>query len=264
MRLVIKRLGRVRNAEIEGEKVVLYGPNGSGKSMIIRLVALALSKLGESPHRDVLPKRILQEAEAVIHLGREELVITGGHLVFRGTGASLSDSDEFFGIKELTIWHIDEQKAVQLGLVERCGSVFEGYEVNFGEGFAVSCPWVARELGDVYYSHVYDPDLGWVPIDNLSYGQKRRLAIEAALATGDYVFIENFEAGLHVDYLRELVEEVAESKATVFLETHSGLVLKFAKRHGFSLYYVDMDGVKKIERLDDVELFKRELAAYQL
>ena len=42
------------------------------------------------------------------------------------------------------------------------------------------------------------------------------------------------------------------------------MVLKFAKQHGFSLYYVDMDGVKKIERLDDVELFKRELAAYQL
>jgi ABC-type cobalt transport system, ATPase component len=264
MRLVIKRLGRV-NAEIEGEKVVLYGPNGSGKSMIVRLVALALSKLGESPYRDVsLPKQILQEAEAVIRLGREELVVAGGHLVFRGTGASLSDSDEFFGVMEFVIWHIDEQKAVQLGQVERCGSVFEGYEVRFEEGFAVSCPWVARELGDVYYSHVYDPDLGWVPIADLSYGQRRRLAIEAALATGDYVFIENFEAGLHVDYLRELVEEVAESKAAVVVETHSGLVLKFAKQHGFSLYYVDMDGVKKIERLDDAELFKRELAAYQL
>lgn len=265
MRLVVKRLKMLKDVELEGEKVVLFGPNGSGKSTLIHFLMLTLSLLGDRPHysQNVLPQQVLREAEAVVYLSEERIEVSKGHLAFRGISTPLTAGGGL-RVYGWVIWHVDEWKAVQLGQVGRCGSVFEGYEVRFEEGFAVSCPWVARGLGDVYYNYAYDPDLEWVPIANLSYGQKRRLAIEAALTTGNYVFIENFESGLHVDYLKDLVEEVAESKAVVVVETHSGMVLKLAKQYGFSPYYVDAGEVKKIERLDDAELFKRELAAYQL
>jgi len=83
-----------------------------------------------------------------------------------------------------------------------------------------------------------------------------------ALETGDFVAIENFEAGLHIDYIAELIRHIAESRVAVVLETHSGLVLKLAMRYGLAAYYVDR-GAKRIEGLDDVDMFKRELAAYQ-
>jgi energy-coupling factor transporter ATP-binding protein EcfA2 len=128
---------------------------------------------------------------------------------------------------------------------------------------AVADPAVARRLYlEVCHNKYYDPDLGWIPLRQLSYGQRRRLAIEAALETGDFVAVENFEAGLHVDYIAELIKQIAESDAAVILETHSGLVLRLAARYGLSAYYVERDAVTPIERLDDVRLFQRELSAY--
>jgi len=103
-----------------------------------------------------------------------------------------------------------------------------------------------------------------IPPAHLSYGQRRRLLIEAALETGDFVAIENFEAGLHVDYIADLMFSIAKSKAEVVLETHSGLVVRGALRHGFSAYYVTPTGIKRIERLDDDKLFAQELSALHL
>jgi len=164
------------------------------------------------------------------------------------------------------VWHIDEVKARQVGAVRECGTVFGGEEVHFAgdlELFVVRCPEVAKRLYlEVYYDRSYDPDLSWIPMRHLSYGQRRRLAIEAALETGDFVAVENFEVGLHVDYIAELIKQVAESDAAVVLETHSGLVLRLAMRHGLRAYYIEQEA-RRIERLDDVELFKRELSAYQ-
>jgi len=144
-------------------------------------------------------------------------------------------------------------------------SVFTPDEFNLADWFAIFDPAVAKRLYlEVYYDRAYDPDRGWVPLKNLSYGQRRRLAIEAALETGDFVAIENFEAGLHADYVAELIKQIAESDASIMLETHSTLVLRLAMRYGLNTYYVEEGGVvKPIERLDDVGLFQRELAAYQ-
>jgi hypothetical protein len=168
--------------------------------------------------------------------------------------------------QDLVVWHIDEVKARQVGAVGECGTVFGGEEVHFAgdlELFVVRCPEVAKRLYlEVYYDRSYDPDLGWIPIRHLSYGQRRRLAIEAALETGDFVAVENFEVGLHVDYIAELIKQIAESDAAVVLETHSGLVLRLAMRYGLHAYYIEQ-GARRIERLDDVELFQRELSAYQ-
>jgi len=251
--------------------VVLYGPNGSGKSTVIHFLLLALTKLsaGQYYNSDVLPGPVLERAEAVVKFRKFHVEISGCNLSAKSDDGKLWSSpvtsSDGWG-QGLVVWHIDEVKARQVGAVRECGTVFGGEEVHFAgdlELFVVRCPEVAKRLYlEVYYDRSYDPDLSWIPMRHLSYGQRRRLAIEAALETGDFVAVENFEVGLHVDYIAELIKQVAESDAAVVLETHSGLVLRLAMRHGLRAYYIEQEA-RRIERLDDVELFKRELSAYQ-
>jgi ABC-type arginine transport system ATPase subunit len=271
MLIQIKALKMLKDVVIEGEKVVLYGPNGAGKSTVIHLLLLALTKLsaGRYYKGDVLPGPVLEEAEAVVKFGKFQVEISRYNLSAKSDDGSwwsspVTSSDGWK--QELVVWHVDEVKARQVGAVWECGTVFGGEETHFVDDlelFVVRCPEVARRLYlEVYYDRSYDPDLGWIPIRHLSYGQRRRLAIEVALETGDFVAVENFEVGLHVDYIAELIKQIAESDAAVVLETHSGLVLRLAMRYGLHAYYIE-HGARRIERLDDVELFKRELSAYQ-
>jgi ABC-type arginine transport system ATPase subunit len=267
----IKALKTLRDVVIEGDRVVLYGPNGSGKSTVIHLLLLALTKLsaGQYYNSDVLPRPVLERAEAVVKFRKFHVEISGYNLSAKSDDGSWWSSPVTSpdGWRQgLVVWHIDEVKARQVGAVRECGAVFGGEETHFVgdlELFVVRCPEVAKRLYlEVYYDRSYDPDLGWIPIRHLSYGQRRRLAIEVALETGDFVAVENFEVGLHADYIAELVKQIAESDAAVVLETHSGLVLRLAMRYGLHAYYIEQ-GARRIERLDDVGLFQRELSAYQ-
>jgi ATP-binding cassette subfamily F protein uup len=144
--------------------------------------------------------------------------------------------------------------------------IFTPDEFSFADWYSVAVvdPAIAKQLYlEVYYDRSYDPDLGWIPIRHLSYGQRRRLVIEAALEAADLVAIENFETGFHVDYIAELIKQIVESDATVVLETHSGVVLKLAMRYGIPIYYVQpFMRLKGIERLDDAQTFAHELSAY--
>jgi ABC-type arginine transport system ATPase subunit len=267
----IKALKTLRDVVIEGDKVVLYGPNGSGKSTVIHFLLLAITKLsaGQYYNSDMLPRPVLERAEAVVKFRKFHVEISGYNLSAKSDDGKLWSSpvtsSDGWG-QDLVAWHIDEVKARQVGVAKKCGIVFGGEETHFAgdlELFVVRCPEVAKRLYlEVYYDRSYDPDLGWIPLRHLSYGQRRRLAIEVALETGDFVAVENFEVGLHVDYIAELIKQIAESDAAVVLETHSGLVLRLAMRYGLHAYYIEQ-GARRIERLDDVELFKRELSAYQ-
>ncbi len=158
-------------------------------------------------------------------------------------------------------------KIDEVGIVQRGIKIFSRDIVNFSDwsDAAIVNPEIVNKLYiDVYCDRFYDPDRGWQPLSRLSYGERRRLAIEAALAAdADVVLVENFEAGLHVDAVVDLVKQIAESDAVVVLETHSGLVLKAAVRFGISAYYVEpVARLKRIERLDDHDMFARELSAW--
>jgi ABC-type branched-subunit amino acid transport system ATPase component len=152
------------------------------------------------------------------------------------------------------------------GVKQFSASTFSLNEFTFADwsGVAVVDPAVAKRLYlEVYYDKYYDPDGGWVPLSYLSYGQRRQLAIEVALSAANVVLIENFEAGLHVDAVIDLVKQIAESNVAVILETHSGLVLKAAQRYGLALYYVEpLARLRRIERLDDPQVFAHELSAW--
>jgi ABC-type multidrug transport system ATPase subunit len=157
---------------------------------------------------------------------------------------------------------IDESRVRQIGV-----RIFDRDEFTF-EDFAIVDPDVAGRLYlETYYNMVRDPDRGWIYVKELSYGQRRRLAIEAALEGAnigkvDFVAIENFESGLHVDYIVELIKLISEIETvTIIIETHSGLVLKIGMRYGIPIYYVDGQ-LKRVDRLDDYQLFSRELSAF--
>ncbi len=203
-------------------KTVLYGPNGAGKSFIIHSILSAIT------------------VKRSVDMGLVEVEYTG----------------------PVSVVAIDESGVKQIGAVE----IFSLSEFKFADwgGVAITNPVVAKRLSvEVYYNLYYDPDRGWIPLSRLSYGQKRRLTIEAALAGANVVLIENFEAGLHVDAVVDLIKQIAESNATVVLETHSGLVLKAAQRYGLATYYVEpLARLRRIERLDDPQMFARELSAW--
>jgi energy-coupling factor transporter ATP-binding protein EcfA2 len=205
-------------------KAVLYGPNGAGKSFIIRSILSCLTTR-------------------------------------RSVDVGLIDVET--AAWPVSIAVIDESSTKQFGVL----NIFSVNEFSFADwgGVAVVNPVVAKRLSvDVYYNLYYDSNRGWAPLAQLSYGQKRRLAIEAALAAAGVVLIENFEAGLHVDALIDLVKQIAESNATVILETHSGAVLKAAQRYGLAIYYVEQFArLKRVERLDDPQTFANELSAWQ-
>ncbi|MFP3168798.1 MAG: AAA family ATPase [Thermoproteus sp.] len=215
---------KIRGVEIP-PKAVLYGPNGAGKSLIIRGILARLVGRGYN----------------------------GGDMA-----AMLVDVE---GAASSAV-KVDEASFTQHGV-----KIFDRDVVSFSDWdeVAIADPEIASRLYvDVYYDKFYDPDRGWRPLSELSYGERRRLAIEAALAAdADVVLIENFEAGLHVDAVVDLVKQIAESDAVVVLETHSGLTLKAAQRYGVPMFYVEpLARLKPIERLDDSEMFARELSAW--
>jgi len=155
--------------------------------------------------------------------------------------------------------HITESRVRQVNV-----RIFDKDEFDITD-FAIVDPTVARRLYmEAYYDRVYDEDRGWLQIRELSYGQRRRLAIDAALEKSgiDLIAVESFESGLHADYIAQLIKEIAESNASVVIESHSPLTLKLAMRYGLHAYYVEDGHLRRIERLDDYQLFSRELSAY--
>jgi energy-coupling factor transporter ATP-binding protein EcfA2 len=216
---------KIRNVQLEG-KAVLYGPNGAGKSFIIRSILSAIT------------------TRRTVDVGLAEVEVAGP-------------------VSPVSAVVINESDVKQLGTA----NIFSINEFSFADwgGVAVVNPAVARRLSvEVYYNLYYDPDRGWIPLAYMSYGQKKRLAIEAALAGANVVLIENFEAGLHVDAVVDLIKQIAESEdAVVVLETHSGLVLKAAQRYGLAIYYVEpLARLRRVERLDDPQIFAGELSAW--
>ena len=215
---------KIRNVQLEG-KAVLYGPNGAGKSFIIRSILSAIT------------------TRRTADVGLVEVEVAGP-------------------VSPVSAVVIDESGVKQLGTA----NIFSINELSFADwgGVAVVNPVVARRLSvEVYYNLYYDPDRGWIPLAHMSYGRKRRLAIEAALAGANVVLVENFEAGLHVDAVVDLIKQIAESDAVVVLETHSGLVLKAAQRYGLAIYYVEpLARLRRVERLDDPQIFAGELSAW--
>jgi len=78
------------------------------------------------------------------------------------------------------------------------------------------------------------------------------------------IILDTPEFNIHVDWLYRLIESLLDLGVQVVAETHSGLLLAYALKHG-AAYYVKDGKVKRLdtESLKDVELFRSEYWAYQ-
>jgi len=273
VKISVKNLKNIEEANVEGDKIVLYGPNGVGKSTLIHLTMLIASKLSSSEllyDENVLPQYIFNGAEVEFSIGD----ITGGvrnrKITVRQASSGVSDdllSGNALRLGDWSIWHIDECNVEFSGKPKKCKG-FGVLELRSGfRDFAVSCPALAADMGIEGNVHYDAAEVGgkWVPIRGLSYGQKKFLVIQAAVYGGDFVFVENFEAGLHVDYVTALLDAMANTNAVVMIETHSGIVVKYALMRGFSVYKAENGGFIQINinDLNRYDLFQREYQVLQ-
>lgn len=274
MELLVNNLKNLREAHLKGEKIVLYGPNGEGKSTLIHMAMLIVSKLGapRSMYDDkVLPQYVFDEATASAQLDEISVELRRRNMVVKYKDGSYTIdvlSGEGVRLAEWSVWHITTDEVNYQGTPKICRQPAISYTpIEQREGlkdFAVTCPAIAQYIGYVHYDSMQTP-IGWIPIRHLSYGEKRLLAMEVAIYSGDYVFIENFEAGLHVDFIKLLLDLIGEVQATVFIETHSGVVVKYALLKGYSVYKVERGSAVPItlDKLRDIGLFRREYEVYQ-
>jgi len=103
-----------------------------------------------------------------------------------------------------------------------------------------------------------------------SHGIKRALLILYTIMNSDVIFIEGFENNLHIDLLRKLFEYIDDickndniyRSKIVVIETHNSFLLKLGVLKGWSVYYIDRNMIKKLnktEDLRDLEIFRREV-----
>jgi len=267
VKLEVRNLKHITEAVLEGDRILLYGPNGGGKSTLIHTAALILgAALGVKAHDENVVKTEDFRDETYVKFEDFDLFeIKERKLWWREKAFPLTEP---LKTAEFSLWHITESYFAIYGRVPQClGDIIRGNSIcgigySFDGEIEVVCPAAAEAvrlpLFEVYYNvaDVGKDEERWIPLSKLSYGQKRALVLLAALKLGDYVFVENLEAGLHIDYLEQVISGIAVSKGKVVAETHSGVALKLAKRRGIRAYYVENEA-KPIENLE-IELYKRE------
>ncbi|MGC9119586.1 MAG: AAA family ATPase [Thermoproteus sp.] len=273
MKISVKNLKNIEEANVEGEKIVLYGPNGVGKSTLMHLTMLIASKLSSSEllyDEDVLPQYIFNGAEVEFSIGDITGEVKNRKITVRQASNGVSDdllSGNALRLGDWSIWHIDEYNIEFSGVPRKCKG-FGVLELRSGfKDFAVLCPALAQEMGIEGNVHYDATEIAgkWIPIRGLSYGQKKFLAIQAAIYGGDFIFVENFEAGLHVDYITSLLDAMTNTNAVVMIETHSGIVVKYALMRGFSVYKAESGRFMRINfnELSRYDLFQREYQVLQ-
>lgn len=109
----------------------------------------------------------------------------------------------------------------------------------------------------------------WKGMHELSYGVRKSLALLFAQHLANVLFVEVFEAGLHADLAVRVLNHLStEMDGEVFVETHLGLIVANALKHGWKAYYMDKGVTKKelnnIQDLKDAEIFEREIRALGL
>jgi len=139
-------------------------------------------------------------------------------------------------------------------------------DVDFIEKVRDFFKYLDPRISDFYYKKFKDSENGkWLLIELLPYGYKRALALLYVVDKYDAVFIEGFEAGLHVDLIRELTDFISENykDKIVVIEAHLGTLLRFGLMRGWYVYYISREGIEEnnFQRLHTMELSSRELEA---
>jgi len=234
--------------EIDINRTILYGPNGSGKSNIMKTLFSIMSpdplrmlrKYFEDDYRKINISLIDDDRRVAIRNGK----IEGFHMIFN---VSFIENDvAYVGTNMFIRQRID---------------VKENLESILKDEFM----WNIQDF-------LLDIEIPRADIKRhkFSHGIKRALLILYTIMNSDVIFIEGFENNLHIDLLKKLfeyIDDICKSdniyrSKIVIIETHNSFLLKMGVLKGWSVYYIDRNLIKKIDKIEDLrdlEIFRREV-----
>ncbi len=122
-----------------------------------------------------------------------------------------------------------------------------------------------RWLTDIRYLHGGYALKGdkWIPVELLSYGERKTLALLLASKYSDLIVIEGFEGGFHIDLALDFLSKLEDK--IVVVETHMGVVVGKGFERNWNIYYVENGIANRISGPDDLlktKLIQKEAELY--
>jgi len=103
----------------------------------------------------------------------------------------------------------------------------------------------------------------WIPVELLSYGERKTLALLLASKYSDLIVVEGFEGGFHIDLALDLLSKLEDK--IVVVETHMGVVVGKGFERNWNIYYVENGIADRISGPDDLlktKLIQKEAELY--
>lgn len=291
----------IRNQfRIELGKIVLYGPNGAGKSSIIEVTSALLGN-DELFNYDAIHDNFYLE---ILSMDKNENFLSSGKIVRKEGDKYLITIEKRGGKRrdELTyslpsafeVLSSELRLKKSIALIDSCSIsanysgrseqlniclmssssdtdfsflgitdlvkfekiLFDAFEID-GPKLASRNKWMFMQNGE------------WIPVESLAYGFKRSILMLLAVIISEALFIESFEAGLHIDLASNLLHYLTAygNDKTIVLETHSGIIMTLATLdEKWKAYYLEngeaIKELKNIEDLRDTSLYKKEYESY--
>jgi predicted ATPase len=272
--LSFSKLGPIKlnkRVEIRIGKTILYGGNGQGKSTIIRaIIRLILKEKDDSILNHVTQEIndkyywvwIKNSSDAFLHD-----LLNNRQADFEHPG--LIDNPRISRIigDTLYIYSKDRRGEASRDVIDAANPdhlFMILSEPEIAEKAEEFFAWLDVPIIDFYHGYYREKGLDWLDVSNLPYGYRRALMMIYALEKSDYLFIEGFENGLHIDLMLMLLDlfSKVEGKVTV-VETHNSFPIVYGLKKGWRVYYIKRSDVVEIANYDQLrekaDLFLREL-----
>jgi len=272
--LSFSKLGPIKldkRVEIRIGKTILYGGNGQGKSTIIRaIIRLILKEKDDSIFKHVTQEIndkyywiwIKNSSDASLHdlLNNRQADFEHPGLIDNPRIARIIGDTLYIHTKdrqgEASHDVIDATNPDHLSMILSEPEIAEKAEEFFA--------WLDVPIIDFYHGYYKEKGLDWLDISNLPYGYRRALMMIYALEKSDYLFIEGFENGLHIDLMLMLLDLFSKMEGkVVVIETHNSFPIVYGLKKEWRVYYIKRSDVVEISNYDQLrekaDLFLREL-----
>jgi hypothetical protein len=237
---------------LELKHTILYGRSGVGKSLIMKATMVGLT-IYEDIRLFLLPglyglKRLLKASDFKVAVCGDPQRIAR---ITAGTARIVTEVDDERRMYKISV---GDQSDLQRMLsdprfAKKINDVFDLWHTNI----------------EVYGGFFREYGGEWVRVVNLPYSYRRIIAILYALEKSDIVFIEAFDAGLHMSTMKRLIDYISEDykDKVVVAELHHTPGIVFGLQRGWKAYVIEKERVTKLERYEDIkntDAFFRELS----